>query len=234
MIEKSIAETTNVPFVLYKAAHDMRSQLMSVKGLVYLIQMDRSDEQQLKYFTLMEKSLARLDAVVNQIVSDAKKETNQPSIELVSLYQIAHDTWDLLRFMDGAMDMAFLFRQDEQGTLSCNEEDVNTIFCNMVSNAIRYRDKNRQSFLEIVVSFTEFGATIKFIDNGVGIDPSDKNLIFDKFYTANKHENGTGLGLHLVKKAVEQLGGEISVTSRLGFGTTFEIKIPSRFPVLER
>jgi signal transduction histidine kinase len=68
--------------------------------------------------------------------------------------------------------------------------------------------------------------TIIFSDNGIGIEKNDLAKIFEMFYRATIQSDGSGIGLYIVKNAVEKLGGGISVSSKVGFGTTFTIKLP--------
>ncbi|HET9054522.1 MAG TPA: HAMP domain-containing sensor histidine kinase, partial [Cyclobacteriaceae bacterium] len=80
--------------------------------------------------------------------------------------------------------------------------------------------------IEIVTTPEE--ATIIFSDNGIGIEKNDLAKIFEMFYRATIQSDGSGIGLYIVKNAVEKLGGSISVSSKVGFGTTFTIKLPNR------
>ncbi len=102
---------------------------------------------------------------------------------------------------------------------------MNIILMNLAENAIFYRShrspevqlffKNHQKFIEITVS-----------DNGVGVSNEMRDKIFDMFYRGSNVSNGSGLGLYVVKKAVEKLKGTIQVESLLHEHTTFRIQIP--------
>jgi signal transduction histidine kinase len=73
-------------------------------------------------------------------------------------------------------------------------------------------------------------AVITFEDNGVGIDPDLQKYIFDMFYRANEKSDGSGIGLYIVKQAVEKLNGSINVKSKKGDGTKFQVIIPNGKP----
>jgi signal transduction histidine kinase len=68
---------------------------------------------------------------------------------------------------------------------------------------------------------------VKFKDNGIGIDRGNLSSVFDMFYRASEQSDGSGLGLYIVKNAVDKMGGEVSVESALGLGTTFQISLPN-------
>jgi signal transduction histidine kinase len=94
---------------------------------------------------------------------------------------------------------------------------------------VRYRDARKQdSFIKIEIETTTQKAILKFTDNGIGIQEEYLDKIFKMFFRANADSKGSGLGLYIVKGAVDKLDGNISVTSVLGKGTTFVIEIPNR------
>ena len=69
---------------------------------------------------------------------------------------------------------------------------------------------------------------LEIADNGIGIDTQHQSKIFDMFFRATEKASGSGLGLFIVKETMEKLRGEITISSELGKGTTFSIKIPSK------
>jgi signal transduction histidine kinase len=102
------------------------------------------------------------------------------------------------------------------------------IFRNLISNAIKYRKKDFDNpQINIQIHTTEQQCHIRFSDNGIGIAESELDKIFNMFYRASEQSEGSGIGLYIVKNAVEKLNGRISVSSSLGFGTTFEIWLPN-------
>ena len=102
------------------------------------------------------------------------------------------------------------------------------IFRNLISNSIKYRDFEKlNAEININVQINAERAVILFSDNGIGISTADQSKIFDMFYRASIQSDGSGLGLYIVKNAVEKLGGLLKITSQLGKGTTFELKLPN-------
>ena len=105
---------------------------------------------------------------------------------------------------------------------------INIILNNLISNAIRYSNpESDEPFVEVKIKATEENAVIEVRDNGIGIPQENQDKIFDMFYRVNNDSNGTGMGLHLVKLAVEKLGGEIALESEHNVGTRFTITIPN-------
>jgi two-component system phosphate regulon sensor histidine kinase PhoR len=103
-----------------------------------------------------------------------------------------------------------------------------TLINNLLSNAVKYSD--REPEIEIEGFYQDKNVFIKVADNGIGINRIDQRHIFDKFYrasTGNIHKfKGLGLGLYYVKKIAEAHGGDVTVSSKPGKGSTFTVTIP--------
>jgi two-component system phosphate regulon sensor histidine kinase PhoR len=103
-----------------------------------------------------------------------------------------------------------------------------TLLNNLLSNAVKYSDK--QPEIDIEGYMQDNGVCIKVSDNGIGINKIDQKHVFDKFYrasTGNIHKfKGLGLGLYYVKKIAEAHGGDVTVNSKVGKGSTFTVTLP--------
>jgi signal transduction histidine kinase len=106
------------------------------------------------------------------------------------------------------------------------------IFNNIISNAVRYQDKGKESYLKIGVTTKHDKTIIEFEDNGVGIAEEFQENIFKMFFRASYESKGSGLGLYIVKGTIEKLNGKISVESKLGEGTKFYVEIPNSFVMM--
>jgi signal transduction histidine kinase len=100
------------------------------------------------------------------------------------------------------------------------------VFNNLVSNAVKYCD-NQKPITHVLIKVTVFKeeALIEVEDNGMGIEAGVIDKVFNMFFRASERSTGSGLGLYIVKETVEKLKGKITVTSDLGKGTTFHIRI---------
>ena len=103
---------------------------------------------------------------------------------------------------------------------------IKNIFLNLISNAIKY--SNEGSKIEIAAKRQNGQVQIDVTDEGLGIPEDEQKNIFTRFYRAGNATNiqGTGLGLHIVKKYVELMNGQITFRSKLNVGTTFTLKLP--------
>ncbi|MCB0635409.1 MAG: ATP-binding protein, partial [Lewinella sp.] len=105
---------------------------------------------------------------------------------------------------------------------------LRNIMINLISNAIKYSGEGKNIHCEARIASGEHLLTIKVIDEGIGIPSQDQQHLFTRFFRAHNVENikGTGLGLHIVRRYVDLLGGEIDFTSSLGKGSTFVVTLP--------
>jgi len=112
-------------------------------------------------------------------------------------------------------------------SISGDKGRISQIVINLLSNAIKFTDVGK---VELGVEWAETGLILKVIDSGVGIPPEALNYIFDEFRqvdgTTQRRHEGTGLGLAIVRKLCWLMGGDVQVTSRLGEGSIFTVRLP--------
>jgi signal transduction histidine kinase len=101
------------------------------------------------------------------------------------------------------------------------------IFSNIISNAYKYYNPETASYLKITIAASRTNVILTFRDNGIGIKDEHKDKIFNMFYRATDRSQGSGLGMYIVKQAVERLGGKITLNSIYAKGTTIKITLPT-------
>jgi signal transduction histidine kinase len=146
----------------------------------------------------------------------------------IDFHGLLQESIDSLKFMDGAEDVRSIRNITIETPFYSDYSRLLIVFNNIISNAVRYRDVwKKDSFLRIDIRATAEKAYICFSDNGVGIAEEYVDKVFKMFFRANADSKGSGLGLYIVKSAVEKLEGMIKVESKLGEGTSFTIEIPN-------
>ena len=208
-------------------AHDLRAPLMSVKGLLDLMRNESGRENLEYYFGLLEQSVDNMNQSITDILTKLKNERVEMQPQEVDFKKIAEEAIQSLHYMAGAESLKIILAVDEHGPFFSDHNSLFSIFSNLLSNAIRYRDKNKDSFLKIDVTVTRKGAMAIFQDNGIGIDEASHARVFDKFFRVNHEYGGSGLGLTIVKTSLDKIGGNIRIQSRIGEGTTFFLQIPN-------
>lgn len=104
---------------------------------------------------------------------------------------------------------------------------IGLILKNLIENAVKYYDENKENtVIDVYIGINNDHYKILVNDNGQGIQPEIQERIFEMFYRGNERSKGSGLGLYIVKSAVEKLNGTVNVKSEAGSGTAFKVIIP--------
>ena len=172
--------------------------------------------------------MAALDHFIGDVLSHSKNLKLEINIGKVDLSKIIDQTFRELGYLEGAAEVR-KFVKIEGIDFYSDHWRVSEIFRNLISNAIKYRQlSDVQSEINIKIHVDHLRADISFADNGIGIDAENLTRIFEMFYRATVQSDGSGIGLYIVRNAVEKLGGQISVASKPGQGTRFNIILPNR------
>lgn len=213
----------------YSASHDLRSPLTSMMGLINLAEISDSEKEQRKYFDMMRQSVGKLDMLIKEIVEITMNSKLGISKEAINFRMLLKEKQEDLFYLKQIGRVQVLLDLEKDAPIFYSDKNrIRVVFSNLLSNAIKFADLKKDCpKITIKVSVTEKEATLRFEDNGIGIDEKHLPHVFDMFYRAHDHQVGPGLGLYIVKETVDVLGGSIHVSSSLETGSIFEIKIPN-------
>jgi PAS domain S-box-containing protein len=221
---------TELDNFVYKVSHDLRAPLSSILGLVNLANMPGNDDNPGTYITLIGRKVEQLDHFIGDVLSHSKNLKQDVTIEKVDVKQIVANTFTDLSYLRN-VELIHKEIDIEGSEFYCDRWRLAEIFRNLISNAIKYRRMDiEKPMVKVTVRITDTEADISFSDNGIGIEPDKLLNIFEMFYRASTQSDGSGLGLYIVKNAVEKLGGQIDVFSRPLQGTEFKIILPNQRP----
>jgi PAS domain S-box-containing protein len=219
---------TELDNFVYKVSHDLRAPLSSVLGLVNLARLPGNTDNPMDYIDIIGEKVAALDHFIGDVLSHSKNLKMEVNISKVDLGKVIDQTFTELSYLEGAKDMKRLIKIEGIDFFS-DQWRISEIFRNLISNSIKYRQLfNRNPEVTVKIHIDNLRADISFSDNGIGIDEKNLARIFDMFYRATEQSDGSGIGLYIVKNAVDKLGGQISVASRPEQGTRFSIILPNR------
>lgn len=211
---------------VYSASHDLKAPLSSVKGLIHLLQTDK-DVNPREYLKKMEASVDKLIAFVNDLVEYSRNARTTLKSEEIDFKQIVQDILNDFEFLPDYNGVKIEKNIDDIEGFYCDTYRVGVILNNLISNALRYSDADKvDPYINIAIQAQNDEVLIKVADNGIGINPSHGNQIFDMFYRATDVKTGSGLGLFIVKETVTKLGGTVQFSSKEGEGTTFTVRLP--------
>ena len=213
-------------------AHGIKNILHGLKGGSYLVDIgiSRNDTEKLKNgWDMIKRNIGRTSNLVLDLLSYSKER--EPEYEICRPNEIARDVCALVqdKARDNHVEIATAF-DDSIGSVSMDPNIIHEVLLNLMSNAVdaclfdENMDKNWQVRLETTKENDNF---IKFdvIDNGAGMDEEVMNKLFTSFFSTKGHR-GTGLGLMVTRKLIEEHTGDINVDSRPGKGTTFSFRLP--------
>ena len=206
-------------------SHELKTPLFIIQSHASLIEkggLDKETEQ--KYAKSIVDASRRLSELISNILKLNKLENQEHIKEKENINLVESIGNSVLHFED--------LIESKGLELDCDLEDVYTytipsyleiVWSNLLSNAIKFTDKGGKINISLEKENTKI--IIKFIDTGCGISKEAGKRIFEKFYQAetSRSSEGNGLGLALIKKVIDILGGEISVESEVGKGSTFTI-----------
>jgi signal transduction histidine kinase len=217
--------------MIYGVAHNLRSPLNSVLGLLDLAKQEgiSLSKNLAHYFQMMESSIRKLDTSINDVLKLAKNARHETVLEKIDFRKLLEDTLEQMKFMKGFDRL----RKQLDVTQAClfysDSYRVSTVLNNLLSNAVKYMDNSKSDpFVHVTVDITREQALIHIKDNGIGINKTYLSKIFSMFYRATSQSEGTGLGLYLVKDTIQTLKGTIEIESHEGKGTSFMISLPNQ------
>jgi two-component system sensor histidine kinase ChiS len=219
-------------------SHELRTPLNVISSTIQLLKsLDDSknlgDERIKYYFNIMNQNVLRLLRLINNLIDTTKIEGNYLNINLTNddiVYVVEEIVQSVADFVKSKGINITFDTEIEEKMIAFDEEKVERIILNLISNAVKFTDKNGSIFVNIYERGDFIEISIR--DTGIGI-PEDKiNFIFERFAQVDKsttRENeGSGIGLALVKSLVEIQGGTVYAKSELGKGSEFIVNFPVR------
>jgi signal transduction histidine kinase len=211
---------------LYSTSHDLRAPIASILGLTYLGKLEFQEERARTFMDMIEARTKKLDMVISDILSLSRSKKVDLKIVNVELKNLLEDTITDIKFNKGASSIALEYQPDPSHVFQSDYQQMKIILSNLLANAVKYHNLDQPNpFIRLTFERTDDLVEISVEDNGKGIAHESLPKIFDMFYRASMDTEGTGLGLFIVKEALQKLKGTIQVKSELGKGSTFSIRL---------
>jgi PAS domain S-box-containing protein len=218
---------------IYTASHDLKAPISNIEGLLDVLRQELPalPEQPAEVATalgLMQDAVNRFKRTIDHLtdVSKLQKEHGRPT-EAVNLDAVIHDV---------QLDLAPLIRATEAQleidvaavpTVSFSEKNLRSVVFNLLSNALKYHAPDRAPLVRLRAWHEAEATVFEVQDNGLGLNAANEQRLFGMFQRFHDHVEGSGIGLYMVKKMVENAGGRIAVQSELGRGSTFTVYFPA-------
>ena len=214
---------------LANMSHEIRTPLNAIEGFSRVMCETDSQEERSKYMEIIESNNARLLTLINEILDLSRVESGEVAIKktMTDLNEICKSLQNTFKFRCPEAVQMVWNKPNMVVTLNTDANRLMQVFSNLISNALKHTSKGSITYGYRMISD---GQEVEFFvsDTGSGIAPEDMEHIFKTYVSkdAETMKNGYGLGLPLSKIIVEKLGGNISVSSTLGEGSTFRFVLP--------
>ncbi len=212
-------------------SHEFRTPMTTIRTAVDILEYNSkklTDERRTKYFDRIQNAINQMLHLLDEILFLSKTEAAKLEYKptLVDLVNFCTELTDILQVNAGSQHSIIFTFQGESTQAQMDEDLLNFIFTNLISNAIKYSPQNSIIWFDLICK--DGLATFQIRDHGMGIPLKDQTSLFQAFYRASNVGviQGTGLGLTIVKKCVELHGGHIKLESEQDVGTTVIVTLP--------
>ncbi|WP_170172661.1 PAS domain-containing sensor histidine kinase [Hymenobacter rigui] len=214
---------------IYTASHDLKAPITNIEGLLLALEHElpaanRPGDVSLM-LTMMQEAIERFQRTIVHLtdLSRLQKEHN-PASAAVALAPVVEavrlDIIPLLAQTRGQLTVSI----PEGLTVIFAEKNLRSVVYNLLSNAFKYHHPDRVPVVQLRSGLADGYVVLEVQDNGLGLDLAQgQERLFGLFQRLHTHVEGTGIGLHMVKRMLENAGGRIEVSSQLGQGTTFRV-----------
>ena len=229
--EKKLQDKINeLSTFFYKTSHNLKGPIASALGLIDLVENNKDNINPKEYYGLITESLQKLDNVISDLSELSKIEEGLLEISNVRVDDIVKEVILNLKFMEGYDNISVKISNQFKKAFATDPDLIISILQNLVENAIKYR-KRGISDPELKIGISELKGKnkikIEVSDNGIGIPKNSAQDVFNIFFRATEISKGSGLGLFIVKQAVDKLSGKVFMESEYKIGTTVTVILPT-------
>jgi signal transduction histidine kinase len=220
-------KNTELDSFFYRVSHDLKGPIASLIGLHNLVTQEVTDPVSMQYFEMYQSQINRITRIVMGLIGLTQMKHLQVHKTKIDFKSLVDECIDSYSYFENFRNIRFIIEIDAELDFHSEWAIINTILQNLIENAIKYSQKENP-IIKVTVKSEHTTVRIAVEDNGVGIDESHQVKIFDMFYRASERTQGSsGLGLYILKRAVERLGGKIQLESKLSKGSIFTVILPN-------
>ena len=213
---------------LANMSHEIRTPLNAIEGFSRIMAETDSPEERMKFMEIIESNNGRVLALINEILDLSRVEAGEIAIkkQMTDLNEMCKSIQLMFKFRCPDSVNLTWSQPNMKVTLNTDQNRLTQVFSNLISNALKHTSKGSITYGYRLIND---GQEVEFFvtDTGSGIAPEDINHIFQTYVSRDaEQQNGYGLGLALCKIIVEKMHGNITVSSKLGEGSTFRFTLP--------
>jgi PAS domain S-box-containing protein len=212
----------------YSISHDMRAPLRSMIGFSEILVEDyaaKLDTAGVDYLNRISNASKRMDHLIQDVLIFSRLSRQEVKLQDIDIDKLIREVIGSYPNLDPSIvDISI---PDQLPPVKGNQALLTQCFSNLLENGAKFVAKGTKAHIEVRAETFPGHARLYFKDNGIGISENDLVRIFDIFHRVGREHDGTGIGLAIVRKAVEKMGGTLGVESELGKGSTFWLHLQS-------
>lgn len=213
---------------VYSISHDLRSPLLSIKGIIGLVLKSPSiTEENKKFLEMTMSSATRLDNTIQEILDYSRNSRLDISNTSFDLKELIDVVFEDLKFAANT-EIKLEYELNGSAIIHSDKARLGVLLKNVIGNSIKYRREDVDAKIGVKITAHEDEVALVIRDNGEGIQAKHLDKVFNMFYRATTTSVGTGLGLYICKEIVHKLGGSIQLDSKAGEGTTVTIMLKNQ------
>ncbi|WP_418263460.1 PAS domain-containing sensor histidine kinase [Flavobacterium faecale] len=215
----------------YITSHNLRAPISNLTGLLALIEDITIEDIELKEILYgFNKSTHLLNETINDLTKVMIIKDNTSTLkEPISLREVFENVFNQLSFQFDLHRPILKISFEKAPTVIANKSYIESILLNLLSNSLKYKSEKRNLKISISTELNNNHVTLKFKDNGIGIDLTrNKDKIFGLYQRFHDYPDSKGLGLYLVKSQIDAMEGTIKVDSEVDKGTTFTLTFKNK------
>ncbi len=232
-LEEKVSERTNrlkeaykeLDTFFYRASHDFRRPLTTFMGLAEVARITIKDKAALELFEKVDETAHTLDRMLVKLQSISDVGAQQLVYKEVFIVELINDILTDFREEIKSKNIKINNKVSLTDSFYSYPAMVKIVLGNLIENAIQF-NVPKSPAISITVEQEGTQVFLRVADNGQGIDAELQDKIFDMYFRGSDRSKGNGLGLYIAKKAVEKLGGTITVSSTVYMGSTFTVTLP--------
>ena len=209
---------------IYTASHDLKAPISNLEGLLNAFTSDgKFDKDQHEMIDMMFHSIKRFRTTIKELTDISKiQDVDKSDLQVLSFEEILSEVKLDIRQLFETFKPTII-THFEVSEINYFKKDLRSIIYNLLSNALKYSSPDRKPEVNISTEKQEGFIVLKVSDNGLGLSKENQSKIFGIFKRAHQHVEGSGIGLYMIKKMIENSGGKIELESELGKGTIFRV-----------
>lgn len=209
----------------YIVSHNLRSHTSNIESIISLIELSESEQERIEMMQLLKTVSISLDETMKHLNEVVNINTNMSlTIKPLNLHLYINKAKEVLKEQIELTSTTFITNIPLNATINYNSAYLESIFYNLISNAIRYKHPDRSPVIKIQTYKEKGKDVIEISDNGIGIDLlKNRDKIFGMYKTFSNNPDARGIGLFITKNQVDAMGGTLTLDSTPNEGSTFKI-----------